>query len=107
MGKSHARPCGHAGEGARVTGRRWLISGRVQGVGFRWFVLQHARRLRLSGYARNLPDGRVEVAVRGREDRVADLSRLVQQGPSGAVVQAIEEADYPHEVDSYNSFKIC
>lgn len=44
---------------------RFLVSGMVQGVGFRWFVARHARALGLGGYARNLPDGRVEVVASG------------------------------------------
>jgi len=46
---------------ARVTARRWLVRGRVQGVGYRWFAQQAAAGLGLNGYARNLDDGRVEV----------------------------------------------
>ena len=54
-------------EPAGVT-TRFLVSGVVQGVGFRWFVARHARALGLGGYARNLPDGRVEVVAAGGDD---------------------------------------
>ena len=47
---------------------RYLVSGRVQGVGYRYFVLREAERLGLAGFARNLPDGRVEVVAEGAEE---------------------------------------
>ena len=61
-----------------MTQRRtvWL-SGTVQGVGFRWWVAQHADRLGLVGHARNLPDGRVEVDAQGPADAVAELVGLL------------------------------
>ena len=73
---------------------RFLVSGMVQGVGFRWFVARHARALGLTGYARNLPDGCVEV-VAGGDDRAA-LSRLeevLRTGPASARVAWVERQD--------------
>jgi acylphosphatase len=73
---------------------RFLVSGHVQGVGFRWFVARHARALGLSGYARNLPDGRVEVVAEG-SDRTA-LERLEERlraGPAHAQVEAVARED--------------
>lgn len=69
------------------------VSGMVQGVGFRWFVRERARRLGLSGWVRNLEDGSVEIAAEGEEPQV-DLLRLeLQKGPSGAMVKAVEDVE--------------
>jgi acylphosphatase len=65
---------------------KFLVSGMVQGVGYRWFVARHARSLGLSGYARNLPDGRVEVVVQGPEGALPDLEQLLRDGPANAKV---------------------
>jgi acylphosphatase len=64
----------------------------VQGVGFRWFVASHARSLGLRGYARNLPDGSVEVVVDGPEDSFAELERLLQSGPDNAQVEHVDRS---------------
>ncbi len=67
-----------------------LISGTVQGVGYRLWVQRYARDLQLTGYAENLSDGRVEVIAEGQQ---ADLERLLHwlaRGPKHAVVSAIE-----------------
>ena len=66
------------------------ISGRVQGVGYRYFVLQLARNLNLTGYVRNLRDGRVEVAAEGEEQILKSLLVELQQGPAGASVVKVE-----------------
>lgn len=62
------------------------VTGRVQGVGFRWFVRVAGRRLQLSGWVMNRPDGSVEVAASGSEDRLDELRRLLRRGPDGADV---------------------
>lgn len=85
--------------------RRWLIRGTVQGVGFRWFVLRHARRLGLVGYVRNLPDGSVEVAARGAAGALSELARELWRGPAGAAVQQVDESNNPHEM-TLDKFKI-
>jgi acylphosphatase len=69
--------------------RRFVISGRVQGVGFRWFTKDVAVREGATGYVRNLPDGRVEALVEGDADAVTRVERILRQGPPGARVQAI------------------
>jgi len=66
------------------------ISGRVQGVGYRYFVLQRAQRLELAGFVRNLRDGRVEVAAEGEEQALRSLLEDLQQGPAGAVIERME-----------------
>lgn len=59
-----------------------LVEGEVQGVGFRSFAQRHATRLRLTGYAKNLPDGRVEVEVEGDREKIEELIQRLRQGPS-------------------------
>jgi acylphosphatase len=67
------------------------IGGRVQGVGFRWFVREEARRLGLSGWVTNLPTGEVEVRAAGERSSLERLRRALQVGPSGAQVDRVEE----------------
>ncbi len=69
---------------------RWIVSGRVQGVGFRWFVRIAAQERRVTGGVRNLEDGRVEIQVSGESDRIAALLSAVRQGPPGARVDSVE-----------------
>jgi acylphosphatase len=85
---------------------RFLVSGSVQGVGFRWFVARHARALGLAGYARNLPDGRVEVVVSGPDDALPALERLLRAGPANAQVEGLERSSEPSAVGRGNSFDI-
>ena len=78
-----------------LVARRFLVSGRVQGVGFRFFVQESAAVEGLSGFARNLADGRVEIFAEGERDAVVRFERHVRRGPAGArvdVVEVIEEA---------------
>ena len=89
-----------------MTGARYLVSGLVQGVGFRWFVARHARSLGLAGYARNLPDGRVEVVVAGSEEAVPALERLLRAGPANAQVERVERSPEPATMPAGNSFDI-
>lgn len=65
------------------------IAGRVQGVGFRWFVREEARRLGLSGWVTNLASGEVEVAAGGAAESLDRLRRAVAVGPSGAMVDTV------------------
>jgi len=71
------------------------VSGVVQGVGFRWFVRERARRLGLAGWVRNLPDGSVEVAAAGDEKQLQLLRAELQQGPSGAAVEQLQDMNGP------------
>ena len=66
-----------------------LISGRVQGVGFRWFVREEARRLGLSGWVANRDSGDVEVVAGGASAFVARLRTALAVGPSGAIVTQV------------------
>lgn len=67
-----------------------IISGRVQGVGFRYFVKTHADDLNLKGYAKNLADGRVEVMMQGGIEETKRLLSLLHQGPRFSSVAAVE-----------------
>ncbi|MGI9330267.1 MAG: acylphosphatase [Gammaproteobacteria bacterium] len=71
-------------------GRRFFISGRVQGVFFRASTVQQATRLGLRGWARNLADGRVEVLAAGPESALASLEVWLQEGPPDAQVSGVE-----------------
>jgi acylphosphatase len=66
-----------------------IVYGRVQGVGFRWFVRTEARRLGLAGWVRNLPDGTVELRASGIAQFLSALEQAVQRGPDGADVTQI------------------
>jgi acylphosphatase len=85
---------------------RFLVSGMVQGVGFRWFVARHARSLGLGGYARNLPDGRVEVVVSGPDEALPALEELLRAGPANAQVKSVERSADPAPTLVGNSFDI-
>ena len=72
-----------------------FVGGMVQGVGFRYFALRAAERLRVAGYAKNLRDGRVEVYAIGNEQALADFRADLERGPQGALVSAVSEEDSP------------
>lgn len=63
-----------------------IVIGQVQGVGFRFFVKRHADRLGLTGYVRNLPEGQLDVVAEGNPEDLDQLTKLLEVGPSGAVV---------------------
>jgi acylphosphatase len=84
--------------------KRWFISGAVQGVGFRFFVQHKASALGVSGWARNLDDGRVEVYASGSPDRLSDLAAALHAGPRMADVRGVEEQEA--EPDGASSFTI-
>lgn len=76
--------------------KRFVVSGRVQGVWYRASTQQQAKELEIKGYARNLPDGSVEVMACGSQDNIDKLHNWLQQGPSNAKVSTvlIEDAKY-------------
>lgn len=69
--------------------RRYVIGGRVQGVGFRFFAEAAARRENLHGWVRNLPDGRVEISVEGEAEALVRFERAVRHGPPAARVEDV------------------
>ena len=85
---------------------RFLVYGRVQGVGFRWFVLREAKRRGLRGFVRNLRDGSVEVITAGTAEALEELGRMLEQGPAHAQVEHVERSDVPHELVLPNDFDI-
>lgn len=87
-------------------GALFLIEGQVQGVGYRWFVARHSRRLGLHGHARNLPDGTVEVVVAGPETGIDELEGLLQTGPAFAQVTNVERREILDEDVKYKYFEI-
>ncbi|MBV8705760.1 MAG: acylphosphatase [Acidobacteriaceae bacterium] len=89
---------------AAKAGKRWFITGRVQGVGFRYFVQHKATALGLTGWTRNLEDGRVEVYAVGNPQHLNDLAAALHQGPRIAEVRHVEESEA--EVNSLSSFLI-
>ena len=85
--------------------RRFVVHGRVQGVGFRWFVARQAARLGVVGFARNLDDGSVEVVAQGDGSALESLAESLRRGPSMARVSRVENTDIPHELTSFSSFE--
>lgn len=71
------------------------MRGRVQGVGFRWFVQQMAEQLGLGGWVRNRLDGTVELEAQGRPEAVSRLIQALQKGPPSAYVSQVVESDCP------------
>jgi len=69
--------------------RRFTITGRVQGVGFRYFTQDAAIREGVTGWVQNLPDGRVEAFVEGDDEAVTRVERAIRSGPRGALVEKV------------------
>jgi acylphosphatase len=70
-----------------------VVRGRVQGVGFRWFVREAARRRGMAGWVRNLSDGSVEVAAEGDDETITALRAALRSGPPGAMVSSVDELE--------------
>ena len=73
--------------------KRFFVSGRVQGVGFRFFAERTAASLGVGGYVRNLFDGRVEVYAIGSAEQMGALNSALRRGPRMAAVDRVEELD--------------
>jgi acylphosphatase len=71
--------------------RRFIVRGRVQGVGFRYFAVHAARSAGVVGTVRNLPDGTVEAIAEGTHQAIADFRRELERGPSYARVSGVDE----------------
>jgi acylphosphatase len=88
-----------------IIARRYLISGRVQGVGFRWFAKRAADSAGVTGYVRNLRDGRVEAVAVGSPARVAGFRQAISKGPGYSVVTGIDEVKLPPDTE-FSDFDI-
>ena len=86
--------------------RRWVISGWVQGVGFRWWTRKAAERVGVAGWARNQQDGTVEVVARGSPEQLAEMDRVLRTGAATSRVTNVVTEDVPHEVVDSNSFQV-
>jgi acylphosphatase len=73
-----------------IEAKRYLVRGRVQGVGFRWFVEREAHMLGIAGWVRNNHDGSVEVLAQGTRDQLSGLHSRLREGPRAARVDAVE-----------------
>jgi acylphosphatase len=85
--------------------RRIAVTGRVQGVGFRYFVQEAADREGITGYVRNLPDGSVEAYVEGEAEAVTRIERAIRMGPRGARVDEVN-VDEQEPAGRYREFSI-
>jgi acylphosphatase len=84
---------------------RAIVSGRVQGVGFRYFVQKAAGDLDLTGWARNLPDGSVEVEAEGEDDKLEQFRRKLQLGPALSRVDDVKES-FSESDGNYSGFSV-
>jgi acylphosphatase len=71
----------------------YLVKGRVQGVGFRWFVHQEAAEIGLRGWVRNTDQGHVEIVAAGKPKELAELKDALWKGSRGSRVDAVEEQE--------------
>ena len=86
--------------------RRYFASGTVQGVGFRHHARREALRLGLTGWIRNLSDGRVEAVAAGLAEQLDAFERFLRQGPPGASVTSLQALDVPDEAELAPAFEI-
>jgi acylphosphatase len=84
---------------------RVIVSGRVQGVNFRYATVRKAQSLGLTGWVRNLHDGRVEAVFEGTTESVAAITEWCYSGPSLARVTAVDKREEPHKGE-FNDFRI-
>jgi len=76
-----------------IEARRFVVRGRVQGVGFRWFVEREAHILGIAGWVRNNANGSVEIMAQGTRDQLSGLRSRLRQGPRAARVDDVEESE--------------
>ena len=88
-----------------IEARRFFVRGRVQGVGFRWFVEREAHILGIAGWVRNNHDGSVEVHAQGTRDQLSGLHGRLRKGPRAARVDAVDVSE-ASPVAGLGSFRI-
>ncbi len=87
--------------------RHYCVEGRVQGVGFRWFVHREAAELKLRGWVRNTQSGAVEVTAAGTAEQLSRLRAVLEKGSRGSRVDRVAEEDLPSpEADALGTFTI-
>lgn len=84
--------------------RSWFVHGRVQGVGFRWFVVHRAREIGVTGWVRNEDDGGVQVYAVGTEDQLDRLAGYLHAGPPLSEVRSVDQAEAI--LQAHRSFEI-
>ena len=86
--------------------KRFLVSGKVQGVGYRYFAMSAAEQLGVAGYAKNLADGRVEVYAIGTVPQLRQLACELQRGPRFAAVDIVSESEAEILTDFSSRFSV-
>jgi acylphosphatase len=88
-----------------IEAKRYLVRGRVQGVGFRWFVEREAHMLGIAGWVRNNHDGSVEVLAQGTRDQLSGFHSRLREGPRAARVDAVDVSE-AKPTSGLSSFRI-
>ena len=91
---------------SELVARRWVLRGRVQGVGFRWFVLNRAQALGVRGWVRNTDEGDVEVVALATAATIDRLDAVLAKGPPGAWVTEVLRDEVQQELVDGKSFVI-
>ena len=86
--------------------KRFFVSGKVQGVGYRYFAMDTAEQMGITGYAKNLADGRVEVYAIGTGVQLRDFARELQRGPALASIADVGEVDAEILQDFSSAFSV-
>ena len=86
--------------------RGWRIYGRVQGVGFRYFVVREAERLELRGWTANMPDGSVEVRAGGEAEALERFRESLARGPAHSIVERVVELEFVENLEKARGFAI-
>jgi acylphosphatase len=94
------------GSGGALVCRRWVVDGLVQGVGFRWYVLNRAQAMGVRGWVRNLSGGAVEVVGLASGQTIEAFDAVVAAGPPGAHVTRVIREEIPHDSVDDKSFVI-
>jgi acylphosphatase len=82
-----------------------FISGFVQGIGFRQFILRQAQDLRLTGWVRNIPDGRVEAIFQGQKEKIEEMIKLCRKGPFLADIKRVD-VEWEENQTEFEGFEI-
>ncbi|MBN1879959.1 acylphosphatase [bacterium] len=85
---------------------KWIVSGRVQRVGFRYFSMRRARKQNVDGGARNLPDGRVEIIAVGTRSALECFYQDILKGPPASVVQSVQRSVLTMDFPDLNDYDV-